>query len=177
MRGQFFTELSRIAAENHADVTVADSTTETSLGTLAIPRDVAAGDLLVARYFGNVLNNTGGNTTNQLKVKVGATTAISGNQGALATNANRRQWGIEVVLLVANPANDLRMKAEYFLGAGGAALGTWANWQAEQTAYAQVTAENLTAGKNLDVTITLGAAAVTLEWVSHASSLQVMKKR
>jgi hypothetical protein len=80
-------------------VSIANTNAETNLLTLPI-QGAVAGDTYRLTIFGQFLNNSGGNTTINTRVKLGGATYIFGASANIATSTARRSLTMTVDLLV-----------------------------------------------------------------------------
>lgn len=160
-------------ADDHAGANVVNTAVETNLAQLAIPTTVAAGDILDFTLRGDQLNNSGGNVVYTFKFYIGATALTSAGFTA-STSANRRRVVLRAKVLVVAPTNDQRIGAEVVFGSAGSATMTFG--AGSLAVGDRTTAENLTAGKNLTVSVTMDTAALTADFRSSFSTLQIAKR-
>jgi hypothetical protein len=164
---------SRSLTDTHADTSAVNTTTETVVASQAVPTTVAAGDIVRMTAYGDSSNNSGGSVNYTLKAILGATTVLTSNANAIVTSANRRQWMAEIEMLVV-ATNDERVGAFAFHGAASASgwsLATNSSGVGRGTA-----TEDLTAGKNLQLSVTMGTAGASIDFVCHESWLEVIKR-
>lgn len=164
---------SRSIADVSATATVVSSTSDTTLATLAVPTTVAAGDVLELVVAGDQLNNIGSNANYTYKIKLGATTMLATNALATSTNANRRAFHCRALIDVIVAASDQRITATMIQG--GATAGAIA-FGATVAAGRGTAAEDLTAGKNLLFTVTLGTSDATIDFRLQEAVLLVHKR-
>lgn len=171
--GLVWKQRSRIVTDNHTDSSAVNTTSETVVATVAVPTTVEAGDLLRFVAVGDMLNNTGGGVNFTFKSILGATTVLTTPATSLATGANRRQWRLSGEVL-ANATNDERLNFNLFItnaASTGWVGGAGAQFQARGTA-----TEDLTAGKNLQLSVTMGTASASADFVCHESWLELVKR-
>lgn len=166
---------SRSVSSTSTDTTAVNTTTETVVASQAIPTSVAAGDVLRLIASGDMLNNSGGSVTYTIKGIVGATAAITTSSVSIATGATRHTWRAEIDVFVA-ATNDERVSGLLAIGPGSAA-----NWAAgagsvSNAAGRGTATEDLTAGKNLQLSVTMGTANASADFVCHESWLELIKR-
>lgn len=166
---------SRSVSSTSTDTTAVNTTTETVVASQAIPTSVAAGDVLRLIASGDFLNNTGSSVNHTYKVIVGGTAAAVSGAIGYATSAQRRLFVITAEMLVVNPASDQRLR----ITGEGTGTGTTgiigANALNTILAGRGTAAEDLTAGKNFQVSVTLGTASASADFVCHESWLEIIK--
>lgn len=98
------TDYNRVrVSDTDTGATVANTTTKTSLlaSTLALPSDLAVGDIIIAEMVGTYTNNSGGtsNLTHEIALAFAAGTVATMGSGAISmtNNANLRRWRLVVV--------------------------------------------------------------------------------
>lgn len=165
--------LDRSAADNQIVNTVA----ETTLYSFAIPGNtIGATGVLRLRILSDYLNNSAGNTTLQIRIKLGATTLWdSGASNNLALSANRR--GLNIDVLLANSAtNAQRLGGTIFLGAGAATAGVGGlNGTIITSAMLYGTAaEDTTAARTILVSVQHGNANASIEVVRRVVVLELL---
>lgn len=165
---------SRSVTDDHTGVTVNTSTAETNLCSLAVPSTVVAGDILRFEIVGNLLNNTGGAVNYTFKMILGATTLISTGATGFSANAARRRWVIRGQVLVV-ATNDQRSDWMVVVGPQSATLGAGSTSNFTAPGYG-TGAEDLTAGKNIICSVTMGTSDANAEVVSHYATLEVLKR-
>jgi hypothetical protein len=133
---------------------IVSSTTETTVATLAIPANVAAGDIVRFGAYGDTLNNSGGAAGLIWKLKLGATTVLTMSSLSLASNANRRQWFVQAELNVIDPAASQWMGVFALVSANSAS--SWPIGTGTSTGGSSAAATvDLTAGVSLVLTGTV----------------------
>lgn len=146
-----------------ADVTVGNTTTETSIVNAGSGFTVPGGALGTNRLVelvieGTYLNNTGATRNLQIKVKYGATTAIDATISTITQSANARSFRLTVRLYADGATNDQRATLEALFSAPGTpATGTGGFSDGSTCFTGRVTgdaAEDSTADKVLNVTVT-----------------------
>lgn len=164
---------SRSVSDTHTPLEIANTTAETSLGTLAVPTSVAAGDVVRALFVGDLLNNTAGAVTFKFRLYLGTTLLFDGNASSQAQSATRRQWRFEAEALIVTPASDQRTN-------GFAVIGTTSAFSFVTNGNAAVgrvfSAENLTAGKSFDLRIVMGTADANALVNCKENYLEVAKR-
>lgn len=117
--------------------------------------------------IGDFFNNTGSNATVQIKIKYGATTIYDGGAVSLATAGTSRSVRLSGMLVSGGSTGAQRAIARVSIGAAGDITGTAAAPGSDlQAAHASV-AEDSTADKTFQITVTLGSASVNLQMVSR----------
>lgn len=165
---------SRVAAVLTTDAT-ATAASETDIGQLAIPTTVAANDKLRAYFAGDYINNSGGAVTFRWKLYIGATVISDSAAFSAVSNAARRgPWMFETDILVV-ATNDQRATTRGELDTAALNAGFAASYSTLTSR--NVATEDLTAGKTVKLTMTLGTAggAGTLDVVRHEAWLEVLK--
>jgi hypothetical protein len=148
-----------------------NTTTETAIFSYALPTDLAAGDTLVLSLAGVYKNGSGVSETPTIRVKLGATTMLSGSPAAIATNNTERVGGFELRLFV-EATNAQRC---FVVGTGvQQPIGTMAATN-NATMYAVnghgTAAEDLTSAKTLQITCQFTAANANLYMYSESVTL------
>lgn len=151
------------------DVTIANSTTETTLATLAVPTSAPAASRYRFIIAGDILNNSAGAVNYTFKVKLGATTVLTASALSLANSATRRQFSVEGDVYVVAPASDQRVRAVAVVGTTSSNNFSMANINVGP-GYGTA-AEDLTAGKNLLFTVQLGTADANADCRVHLAVL------
>jgi hypothetical protein len=165
---------SRSTTDTHTDLGPVNTVTETVVASQAIPTTIAAGDVVKLHADGDSLNNSGSSATVTLKAIIGGTTVVTSTAVSMASGANRRSWQVEIDVLVV-ATNDQRLVVEAIVTAAGTA--TWGMFNNSFSGAGDGTAtEDLTAGKNLQLSATLSAANASLDFVCHKSWLEVIKR-
>lgn len=166
---------SRSISDTHTDSSAVNTTSETVVASQAIPTTVAAGDVLRLVAVGDMLNNSGSTVNYTFKGIVGATAALTTPAVAVATNAARHQWKVVIEVLVAS-TSDERVSGNIWISTPSAS--NWATGTATLTGQSGrgTATEDLTAGKNLQLSVTLGTAVSTADFVCHESWLEVVKR-
>lgn len=174
-RVQLTRAVTKVVAEAHADAGAANLNTEQTLASLTLPGGlVAAGDIVKLICFGDLLNNSGSSITYTPKVKIGATTVLTGGASTVTASATRRSWKLEVECMVA------ATNAERVIGKltfGGLLTSTFSNggllsrWDGYGTA-----AEDLTADAAFVFTNQMGTANASADMILHAAYLQHVPK-
>ena len=158
--------------EAHATTTIANTTTETDLYSFALPTNLAAGDILRLSLRGDYLNNTGSGQGLTIKVKIGATTAItlasSGTQ--FGTGTDRRDWHADVLIACEGTAAQ-RVYTSVVVGMNTAAAINAGSTFAMGNETGSAT-EDTTSAKTLAVTATLTTASANLEVTAKIAVLE-----
>lgn len=152
-----------------------NSTAETSIFSGTVPGGTLGTQGCVHVVASGIwLNNSGSNATFTLKIKYGATTLFEDVSATLTSTGFTRTWQLEFRLFADNSTSAQRL-------AGTIAMGTAAG---VTTGYGDIagtvsmgnppfggtSAEDSTANKTLDVTITLSLANDNTEWTTHKAS-------
>lgn len=158
-----------VVASTEATATVVNTVTETALATLATPTGVAAGDRLIFRASGDMINNSGGTVNVTLRFKIGATTVLASSAASVGTaSAQRRKWVMEVNIALESTSAQ-RCGAQINISAAGSS--SWPIGTAS-VAYGYGTgAEDLTTSKNCVFTVEMDVANAAADWRLHAASL------
>jgi hypothetical protein len=148
-----------------------NTTTETAIFSYALPTNLAAGDTLVLSLAGVYKNGSGAPETPTIRVKLGATTMLSGSPAAIATNNTERIGGFELRLFV-EATNAQRC---FVVGTGvQQPIGTMAATNAA-TPFAVnghgTATEDLTSAKTLQITCQFTAANANLYMYSESVTL------
>lgn len=164
---------SRVLSRTTTDTGPSNSNVETDFASHSIPTTGDTGDVLRIVAAGTFLNNSGGNVSLVLKAYVGATTVLTAQSLSIATNANGKYWRIEyeVVLLSTTSQHTL---LQGILGPSGANPG-WATGSNTIPASGGVATEDITAGKVMKLTMTLGTASALASWTCKDSWLEIVK--
>jgi hypothetical protein len=156
---------------SNAQTGPSNTTTETAIFSYALPTDLAAGDTLVLSLAGVYKNGSGVSETPTIRVKLGATTMLSGSPAAIATNNTERVGGFELRLFV-EATNAQRC---FVVGTGvQQPIGTMAATN-NATMYAVnghgTATEDLTSAKTLQITCQFTAANANLYMYSESVTL------
>lgn len=155
-----------IAKPSATAVTVANTTTETSILTYTLPVSPATGTLFQFWLWGSYLNNSGSNRTVRLQFKLGATTLFdSGVSGSLGSSASRKRFMFQGVLGIDGASSQVINCYCQISGNPG--------WGAPQTEIAGdgTSAESLTTAKDFIVTAIHSFAATTISLDLEMSSV------
>lgn len=166
----------RITASVEADTTVVNTVTETAVVTLATPTGLAAGDHLILRAAGNLLNNTGATVNYTLRFKLGATTVFATAAiTVITTSASRRRWACEIFVALESLA---AQRAGGFLTISSAAGTGWlgASNVAAVLVGQGVAAEDLVTSKNVVLTVEMGTASASADFVCTQASIEFIDK-
>lgn len=165
---------SQVISESHVDLGPVNTVAETTLATHAIPTNPQAGDLFRFFLVGDLLNNSAAAVTYTFRFKIGATTVITSNALSMTNGVNRRRWWVDGLITVVS-LTDQRMGLE---AAVAAASTTVLSLSANTSSGAGfgTSAEDLSAGKNLVVTVQLGTADANADCICHQSVLDVVKR-
>lgn len=133
---------------------IVSSITETTVASLAIPPNVAAGDIIRFEAYGDCLNNSGGAAGLIWKLKFGATTVSTMSSMSLATVATRHQWFVQATVNVIDPVASQWIGVFSLVSANSAS--SWPIGTGTSTGSTSNTAAvDLTAGINFVLTGTL----------------------
>lgn len=165
---------SLIVSETTADTTVANTVAKTALATRATPDDLEAGDRLILRVGGDLLNNKG--TTGGITFRI----ELDGNliatcAASVGTSASRRRWWFEVVLAVVD-INDQKFSGLAFIGHASANSAFASSANVQTAAIKGVGTVDLTTTKNLVLNVEMDAADAAFEVVATQSSLEHLQK-
>jgi hypothetical protein len=163
----------RLIAETHADTTAANTAAETALVTLALPSDAQPGDVYRLVASGNLLQNSGGSLNYTWKLNIGATAALTSPTAAVGDSGTRRKWMMEAFIHVGATVAAQRVNAFMSITTASAA-----SWQANSFGYTGdgSAAEDLAAGKNVTLTVTMSSANTLVDAVcTHAHLVKVGK--
>lgn len=142
---------------------VNNSTTETAIYSYSVAGGTlgTTGSLLLS-LTGDYLNNTGAGSTLTINIKYGATTIGAYSLGSQAQSANRRSIEIDCVLSAANATGAQMARSRVSVGATGTATGTGAAMSLIYDAVHNSIAEDSTAAKTLQVTVTHGTVSASI---------------
>jgi hypothetical protein len=102
----------RTATTTAAQTTpIVSSTAETTVATLAIPSNVAAGDIVRFVAIGDCINNSGGAAALIWRLKLGATTVLTSTSFSMSASSQRRQWIVQAEMDVIDPVASQWMSA------------------------------------------------------------------
>lgn len=163
-----------IVGHTVTDVTAVDTTTETTLATLAVPIDVAAGDVLRFQASGDLLNNTGSNVTYAVKLKLGSTTILDTTARSVGTNSGRRYWNADASILLG--ATNAQRVLGALISYGTPGSNKWQDLSFSAGGGYNAATEDLTSTKNLVLTITMGTASSSADMILHAAALTHVRR-
>lgn len=164
---------SRSVSDVHADTTIVNSTAETTAATIAIPTTLLAGDIARFIIFAELLNNSGGTVAYTFRLKLGATTLLTGS-GSFTTSSGRKGVRVDGEILTITPASSQYTSAVLSTMAGSA-VNNWNLGGAASAGY-KASTEDLTAGKNLVLTVQMDTANALADFIMHAWTLEVSKR-
>lgn len=171
-------ESTRLIAEVHADASVVNSTSETTLASLTLPGGVvAAGDVLLFEIWADLLNNSGSSVSYLLRAKLGATTIHTTPARNIATAASRSVAAFTMAVMVASITAQRSRLVGQLSGALGAA-DTFFNTGSTMflvEGYGAAT-EDLASDKAFAFSVQLGTANAASDFVLHAASLSLVRK-
>lgn len=166
---------SRSLTDTHTDTSALNTTTETVIASQAVPTTVVAGDIVRLVAWGDLNNNTGGNVTYTLKAILGATAMATSNPSSQTTQTTRRQWLATIEMLVVSTSDERCALYNAIDAQSGSTT-----WNITSTTVAGVgrgtATEDLTAGKNLQLSVTMNTASASADFVCHESFIQVIKR-
>lgn len=162
---------SLVSVESDA-ITVVESTAATAIAEHSIPDNVKAGDVLKLTVYGDHLNNSGGSTTVGFNVVIGATTAIAIAALTNATSANRRRWWFTILLVIKEVDEQILAIHGDFNTANVGPTWSSSGLQTEATGTAT---EDLSAGKDLKLEVTLGNSSSAIDCVARCSVLEYFR--
>lgn len=173
---EFVDPLGSLVDESHADAGPVNTTTETAAASLTLPAGaVAAGDLVRLTLFGDYLNNSGGSVNYTYKVKVGATTVMTSTTSTIPTTANRAKYKATVdIMIVSTTAQRVSALVN---STGAAATGFDVITASRCMVGYGTSAEDTSSSKTIQFTVTLNTANALTDFVCHAATLEVIKKR
>lgn len=163
----------KLLAEGHANVTVVNTTTETAVIDYSLAGGtVAAGDTIRVIVWASSLNSSGGAVDYTFRFKIGTTTVLASAAQSVATNANRRRFRAVFEIKIESTTaqrmiGDIRGSAasantlDQPLGISLVGYGT--------------AAENTATAKAIQLTVQLGTAHASAEFVLHAFDLELLK--
>ncbi len=144
-------------------VDVNNTTSETAIYSFSVPGGVLSTNrALRLNLSGDYLNNSGGNSNLTINVKYGATTIAACALGAVSTSANRRSLRVELILAALNATNAQISRGVVSLGSAGSATGTGAAPALAHEVVHNSIAEDSTAAKTLQVTVTHSVVGLTV---------------
>lgn len=156
-------------------VDVVNTVTETAIFTTSIPGNLLLTTLgLRLKLIGDYLNNSGGASNLEIKVKYGATTIFDTGVISMSAGATRRVVDLEFMMVAQNATNAQVSKGTLQIGATGTVAGVAASSAFYFIAAHNSIAEDSTAAKTFQVTVQHGTAAstisgrhigATLEWL------------
>lgn len=160
------------------DVTLAEvvnTVTETTVYSFPVPANTL-GSTHALRFtmICDYLNNSGGSVNLTVKVKFGATTIYNSGATSMTTDASRRGMELRGTLAAANATNAQRSHVRWIIGAVGTAAGTAASAETSRDAVHNAVAEDSTAGKTLEITITHGTANANVSFRAHSVFLEFL---
>jgi hypothetical protein len=145
---------------------VVNSVAETSLFSFSLPANLLGTNRMVRlTLFGDYLNNSGATRTVTFKAKYGATTLFNDVTLALAASASRRPFRAEVELANQGATNAQVLSGLISLGLPGgttSGLGDLSGLPVLVNHLFGSSAEDSTAAKTLDLTVTHSAASASL---------------
>ena len=149
--------------------TVTNTTTESSLWSFTLPANtLGTANGVHVKMFGTMVNNSGANRAYTISVKYGATTIFSDALANIGANAASRAWVIDLTLGAANATNSQTLIGTMSVSStASATTGTGdlnsADTITQRTFYG-TSAEDSTADKTFNVTITFPANTSTQTW-------------
>jgi hypothetical protein len=146
---------------------VSNVAVETQVAGLALPAtSVVAGRQLIFECAGTLLNNTGGNISTLVKVKLGGTAVLTSTAFTTATAVDARKWHLKATINILATASQ-RTAADWFYTLSGAE--TWSSFSAGAVGTSSSTVD-LTAGGVVEFVATPSIAsasyAMQAQWAS-----------
>lgn len=167
--------LGSVVAESHADVTANNTTAETDVVSLTLPGgSVAAGDLVRLVVAASILNNSGGAVNYTFRLKIGTTTVLATSAYSASASASRRSVTLVANVVVESTAAQ-RAGAVLVIGGPAAAAG-WGT-QSQVNVGHGAAAEDTATDKAVKLTVQMGTASASAEFVAHAAALELIRKR
>ena len=144
-----------------ATLSVVNQATIGDLARTPLPTNLVAGDQLYFDLFGQFFNNSGSACNLVMTFGIGATT-VANAAISQAASGQMRSWRCQIRIAVESPTAQ-RVWGEFSIGAGTAA-GVWSGPAVIGNLLGKTVemAEDLTAGKDVFLRCTLGAADANL---------------
>lgn len=177
----------RLLDTNLTDVGVVNSTTQTEMAKVWLPRDLEPGDLVRLRAYGDLLNNSGSAVTYALALIIGATsyvdtsptTIASSNAYSVSASANRAKWRLQADLLVTDAKTNSQLGAqraglEFMLTAQSATAVPITTGAATAVGYGS-SAVDLTRTQPLLLAATLGTANASADMYCRMATWELLR--
>lgn len=166
-----FVSVGGIIARLTSNVTVSNTTTESTLMSITVPANLMGTNRAVRMtIWGDYLNNSGSNTTFTLRVKFGSTTFFGDASGNVGTSSTRRPFTLTAVVMNKGATNAQSCMFECMLG--NAASGSVAGLGDMAAAgYREFNGTNGTSDMAIDTT----ADASFTTTIAHASAASTME--
>lgn len=170
------TDEAALIGEAHATVTVVNSTTQTVLATFTVPGGrLKAGDVLRFIAWGDEINSSGSAVNKRWRFKIGATTVLDTNNVSYGNAAGRRQWFLDLEIVVESTTAE-RVGGNH---AGSAAIGSTETFPISATTLGFIgsgtAAEDLTVDKAFAYTMTMGTASASADVRCFGASLTITR--
>lgn len=147
---------------------VSNITVETQVAGLTMPAtSIVAGRQLIFECAGTLLNNTGGNISTTVKVKLGGTAVLTSAAFTTATAVDPRKWHLRAVVNIV-ATNSQRTAANWFYTLSGAE--TWSAYSAGAVATSS-TSVDLSAGGVVEFVGTPSIASASYSFQAAWASL------
>jgi len=146
-------------AQSTAQTGPVNTTDETAIFSFTLPTDLVAGDVLQLVIFGKYLNNSGAARSTTMRVKLGATTMLSGSTSSVGGSASPRAFYWLVTLSIVSTSSQKVGVLGRMTTTGtvpGALLG-FSTGSLETGGYG-VSSEDITSAKTFQVTAQPDAA-------------------
>jgi hypothetical protein len=147
---------------NASNVTVSNSTTETTIYSYNVPAGLLGTTRgLRVRIRGTYTNNSGSNKTIRLRLKLGATTVLDKTSAAVATSATAANFFSTFIISNAGATNSQEAAMQFLADRAGAIVGP--------IIMTGTAAVDTTSAQTLTITITHSAASASTTFVKEGA--------